>query len=217
MVDSDQNEQVLDERACVVFDERLTEYNFGPSHPMAPVRVKLTMELAKNLNILDDLDIVQAQPATEDELATVHSAKYIEQVMHLSKHPIHSEPTAGLGTEDNPVFEQMHEASALIAGASLEAAKLVWTGQRRRAVNVSGGLHHAMPNRASGFCIYNDIALGIQWMLDNGAERIVYIDVDAHHGDGVQAMFYHDPRVLTISLHESPKTLFPVSPRAPIV
>jgi acetoin utilization protein AcuC len=209
MEESDTNTARDYERACVVFDERLTEYNFGPSHPMAPVRVKLTMELARDLNVLDDVDIVPARPATEDELASVHSEKYIEQVMHVSKHPIHSEPTAGLGTEDNPVFEHMHEASALIAGASLEAAKLVWTGERRRAINVSGGLHHAMPNRASGFCIYNDIALGIRWMLDNGAERIVYIDVDAHHGDGVQAMFYHDPRVLTISLHESPKTLFP--------
>lgn len=209
MVDSARELYVGSERACVVFDERLTEYNFGPSHPMAPVRVKLTMELAEEFGVLEDLDVHDASPATEDELATVHSERYIEQVMHLSKHPIHAEPTAGLGTEDNPVFEHMHEASALIAGASLEAAKLVWTGQRKRAINVSGGLHHAMPSRASGFCIYNDVAVGIQWMLDNGAERIVYIDVDAHHGDGVQAMFYHEPRVLTISIHESPKTLFP--------
>lgn len=209
MADSVSPERREEERACVVFDERLTEYNFGPSHPMAPVRVKLTMELARDLDLLDALDIQPARAATEDELASVHTPGYIEQVMALSRHPIHAEPSVGLGTEDNPVFEHMHEASALIAGASLEAAKLVWTDKRKRAINISGGLHHAMPGRASGFCIYNDVAVGIQWMLDNGAERIVYIDVDAHHGDGVQAMFYHDPRVLTISLHESPKTLFP--------
>ncbi len=199
----------MDDRAAVVFDERLTDYDFGPSHPMAPVRVKLTMALAGELGILDRLDVVGARAATESELMAVHAPDYIERVVNLSKHPTHSDPTHGLGTEDNPVFEGMHDASALIAGASVEAARLVWTGERKRAINVSGGLHHAMPGRASGFCVYNDVAMGIQWMLDHGAKKIVYIDVDAHHGDGVQAIFYHDPRVLTISLHESPKSLFP--------
>lgn len=197
------------ERACVVFDEALTEYDFGPSHPMAPVRVRLTMELADELGVLGDLDVVEAPAATEDELAVIHTPQYIERVQKLSRHPIHVEPGFGLGSEDNPVFGGMHEASALIAGASVEAARRVWTGQAPRAVNVSGGLHHAMPGRASGFCIYNDVALAIHWLLDNGAQKVAYIDVDAHHGDGVQAMFYHDPRVLTISLHESPQTLFP--------
>ena len=103
----------------------------------------------------------------------------------------------------------MHEVSALIAGASVEAARRVWTGQTQRAVNIAGGLHHAMPGCASGFCIYNDPALAIQWMLDHGAERVAYVDVDAHHGDGVQAIFYDDPRVLTVSIHEGPQTLFP--------
>ncbi len=199
----------MDERAAVVFDEHLTDYDFGPSHPMAPVRVKLTMALADELGVLDRLDVVKARPATERELLGVHTPDYVERVINLSKHPTHSDPAHGLGTEDNPVFEGMHEASALIAGASIEAARLVWTGERRRAINVSGGLHHAMPGRASGFCVYNDVAMGIRWLLENGAKKVVYIDVDAHHGDGVQAIFYHDPRVLTISLHESPQTLFP--------
>lgn len=199
----------MDDRAAVVFDEGLTEYDFGPSHPMAPIRVKLTMELADQLGVLDQLDVVKARPATETELVGVHTPDYVERVMNLSKHPTHSDPAHGLGTEDNPVFRGMHEASALIAGASIEAARLVWTGERKRAINVSGGLHHAMPGRASGFCVYNDVAMGIRWMLENGAKKIVYLDVDAHHGDGVQAIFYHDPRVLTISLHESPQTLFP--------
>ncbi len=199
----------MSDRACVVFDEALTSYDFGASHPMAPVRIDLTMQLARELGVLDRLDVVGAVPATEDELARVHSAQYIERVQHLSAHPLGSDMTVGLGSEDNPVFAHMHEASALIAGASVEAARRVWTGQAPRAINISGGLHHAMPRNASGFCIYNDVALAIQWLLDNGAERVAYIDVDAHHGDGVQTMFWNDPRVLTVSIHEGPQTLFP--------
>ncbi len=196
-------------RACVVFDEQLTQYNFGQSHPMAPVRVELTMELAGELGIVDGLDVVGAAPATDDELSLIHAASYIERVHKLSDHPTYTDLTVGLGSDDNPVFARMHEASALIAGASVEAARRVWTGQAPRAINISGGLHHAMPGNASGFCIYNDVALAIRWLLDHGAEKIVYIDVDAHHGDGVQRMFWDDPRVLTISIHEGPQTLFP--------
>jgi acetoin utilization protein AcuC len=103
----------------------------------------------------------------------------------------------------------MHEASALVTGASVIAAEAVWQGRSTRAVNISGGLHHAMRDRASGFCVYNDVAVGIQRLLDLGAERVAYIDVDVHHGDGVQAAFWNDPRVLTVSIHESPLTLFP--------
>ena len=196
-------------RPVVVFDEAVTSYNFGPTHPMAPVRVELTLELAGGLGVLDHLDLVGAASATEDELNAIHSASYLERVQKLSAHPIHRDLTIGLGGDDNPVFAGMHEASALIAGASVEAARRVWTGEAPRAANVAGGLHHAMPDRASGFCIYNDIALAIRWLLDHGAERVAYVDVDAHHGDGVQTMFWDDPRVLTISIHEGPQTLFP--------
>lgn len=196
-------------RACVVFDDHLTDYNFGQAHPMAPVRIELTMQLARELGILDGLDVVGAAAATDDELNLVHYASYIERVHKLSADPTHADPGVGLGTEDNPVFARMHEASALIAGASVEAARRVWTGESSRAVNISGGLHHAMAGHASGFCIYNDVALAIRWLLDHGAQRVAYVDVDAHHGDGVQTLFYDDPRVLTISIHESPLTLFP--------
>lgn len=196
-------------RACVVFDEHLIDYNFGNTHPMAPVRIDLTMQLATELGVIDDVDVVGAAPADDDLLARVHTPAYIEGVRKLSDHPVYESPRLGLGTEDNPVFAHMHEASALIAGASVEAARRVWTGQANHAINISGGLHHAMPANASGFCIYNDVALAIQWLLDNGAEKVAYVDVDAHHGDGVQAIFYDDPRVLTISIHEGPQTLFP--------
>ncbi len=199
----------MSDRACVVFDEQLTSYDFGPSHPMAPVRIDLTMALAREMGVLEHVDVVGAAAATEDDLARVHSPQYIERVQQLSSHPSQIDLSVGLGSEDNPVFGHMHEASALIAGASVEAARRVWTGQAPRAVNVSGGLHHAMPGNASGFCIYNDIAVAIDWLLANGAQKVAYVDVDAHHGDGVQTMFWNDPRVLTVSIHEGPQTLFP--------
>ena len=103
----------------------------------------------------------------------------------------------------------MHEASAHVVGATVEAARRVWTGEVLHAANISGGLHHAMPDRASGFCVYNDVAVGIRWLLDHGAEKVAYVDVDVHHGDGVEKVFYDDPRVLTISLHETGQMLFP--------
>jgi acetoin utilization protein AcuC len=115
----------------------------------------------------------------------------------------------GLGTEDDPVFAGMHEASALVAGATLAAVRAVWAGTAQHGANVAGGLHHAMRANASGFCIYNDPAIAIAWLLEQGIERIGYVDIDVHHGDGVQAAFWNDPRVLTISLHEHPATLFP--------
>jgi acetoin utilization protein AcuC len=103
----------------------------------------------------------------------------------------------------------MHEASAHIVGASVEAARRVWTGEVLHAANISGGLHHAMPGSASGFCVYNDVAVAIRWLREQGAGRIAYVDVDAHHGDGVERVFWDDPDVLTISLHETGQVLFP--------
>jgi acetoin utilization protein AcuC len=199
----------MSDRAALVFDERLTGYNFGVTHPMNPMRVELTMQLARELGVLDLLDEVGADARSSDELCAVHSREYVARVQELSADPTLVDPAVGLGTADNPVFAGMHEASALIAGASVEAARRVWTGESLRAANIAGGLHHAMPGSASGFCIYNDVALAIAWLLEHGAERVAYVDVDAHHGDGVQAIFYDDPRVLTVSLHEGPETLFP--------
>jgi acetoin utilization protein AcuC len=119
------------------------------------------------------------------------------------------DPLHGLGTDDNPIFPHMHEASSLVCGGSLLAAREIAEGRADRAVNIAGGLHHAMRDRASGFCVYNDCAVAISWLLDHGFDRIAYVDVDVHHGDGVQAAFYGDPRVLTISLHQHPLTLWP--------
>ncbi|MDQ4008747.1 MAG: acetoin utilization protein AcuC [Actinomycetota bacterium] len=197
--------------ACVVFDDSLTAYDFGAGHPMAPLRVDLTMRLARALQVVgrDGLAQVPAPVAGEDVIATVHSERYIEAVRKVSANPHRLHLEMGLGTEDNPTFAGMHEASAHVVGASVEAARRVWQGEADHAANIAGGLHHAMRDSASGFCVYNDVAVAIRSLLDQGAERVAYVDVDVHHGDGVQAAFYDDPRVLTVSLHETPRTLFP--------
>jgi acetoin utilization protein AcuC len=192
----------------VVWDDRLVSYDFGHGHPLAPVRVELAMALARDLGVLDGVDMITCEPATDDDLALVHKREYIEAVKEVSRTG-RPNLAVGLGTPDNPAFAGVHEASALVAGATLAAARSVWTREAEHAVNVAGGLHHAMPAMASGFCVYNDPALAIAWLLSQDASRVAYVDVDAHHGDGVQAAFYDDPRVLTISLHESPQTLFP--------
>ncbi|WP_432836392.1 acetoin utilization protein AcuC [Dactylosporangium sp. CA-092794] len=194
--------------SLVVWDERLLKYDMG-DHPMDPVRVELTMDLARRLGVLDRPGVVveRPEPATDDVLATVHDPDYIAVVKAASTG--RRIGVMGLGTSDNPTFVGMHDASALIAGATRRAAEAVWLGEAERAVSISGGLHHAMPDRASGFCVYNDPAIAIKRVLELGAERVAYVDIDVHHGDGVQQVFYDDPRVLTVSLHESPRTLFP--------
>ncbi|QNN51245.1 acetoin utilization protein AcuC [Nocardioides mesophilus] len=197
--------------ACVVFDPSLTDYDFGAGHPMAPIRVDLTMRLATDLGLVGGsaLATVPAPMASDELLATVHDPAYLAAVEEIGKDPYRVDEEHGLGTADNPTFEGMHQASAHIVGATVEAARRVWTGEALHAANVSGGLHHAMPGKASGFCVYNDVAVGIRWLLDHGAQRVAYVDVDVHHGDGVERIFYDDPRVLTISLHETGQMLFP--------
>ncbi|MBN9618757.1 MAG: acetoin utilization protein AcuC, partial [Actinobacteria bacterium] len=138
---------------------------------------------------------------------TVHDAGYLAAVRAASDDPTFN--GYGLGTTDDPVFPGMYDAAALVAGGSAQAALRMWRGEVEHAVNIAGGLHHAMRGHASGFCIFNDVVLAIRTLLDAGAQRIAYVDVDVHHGDGVQAAFYDDPRVLTVSLHQDPRTLFP--------
>jgi len=196
--------------AAVVWDDGLTRYDFGPGHPFDPVRVRLTMELARSLGLLasGSVTMLTPAPATDGELETVHDGEYVEAVREAGRSLLPN-LRFGLGTDDDPVFEGMHEAAALVAGATMEAARAVWSGAALHAVNVAGGHHHAMRAAASGFCVYNDLAVAIRQLLAAGAERVAYVDLDVHHGDGVQAAFYDDPRVLTISLHEHPVTLFP--------
>ena len=195
--------------ATVVFDQSLTEYDFGPPHPMSPLRVDLTMRLAASLGVTGDrLRLVDAPIATEQQILTVHDAALVEAVTRAGAGGDVDE-RFGLGSDDNPVFPDMHRAAAHVVGASIEAADQVWSGRSLHSANIAGGLHHGMPDRVSGFCIYNDVAVAIGRLLAQGAERVAYVDVDVHHGDGVEHVFWNDPRVLTISLHETGQMLFP--------
>ncbi|SEG65983.1 acetoin utilization protein AcuC [Actinacidiphila yanglinensis] len=200
-------------RAQLMWDDQVTAYDFGPGHPMDPVRLKLTWGLVRAFGLDARLKVVAAPPAGESTLELVHRSDYIAAVRRASADPLAaqggSEARYGIGSMDNPAFAAMHEASALIAGQSVGAAEAVWRGEADHAVNFAGGLHHAMPGEAAGFCVYNDAALAVARLLESGAERVVYVDTDVHHGDGVQTAFWDEPRVLTISLHESPRTLFP--------
>jgi acetoin utilization protein AcuC len=192
-----------------MWDEQVARYDFGPGHPMDPVRLLLTRDLVRAFGLDGALTVVAAPPAGESTLALVHRADYLAAVRRAAADPRAADLSYGLGSEDNPAFPAMHEASALIAGQSVGAAEAVWEGEALHAVNFAGGLHHAMPGSASGFCVYNDAALAVARLLELGAERVAYVDVDVHHGDGVQKVFWDDPRVLTVSLHENPLTLFP--------
>lgn len=196
----------------IIWSDDFKAYDFGPGHPLAPVRVELAMRLANELGVFTPSNITMVNEfplATDAELSRVHAPEYIAAVQQASHEPTYLNEAFGLGTADDPVFPHMHDASARVAGGTLAAVREVFAQRSDHAVNIFGGLHHAMPDRASGFCIYNDIGVAIAWLLDQGVERIAYVDVDVHHGDGVQAMFYDDPRVLTISIHESPRSLFP--------
>ena len=189
------------------WSEDLLEYNFGAGHPMAPLRLALTHLLMESLGVLDGLDTRPVEPADDAALLRVHEADYLAAVRAAGQGQV--DEARGLGAEDNPIFGQIHEAGARIAGSTLGAATAVWQGRTSRALSLAGGMHHAMPGRASGFCVYNDVAVAIAELLDAGAERVAYVDLDAHHGDGVERAFWNDPRVLTISVHQHPGTLFP--------
>jgi acetoin utilization protein AcuC len=199
-------------QARVVWDTDFTRYDFGPSHPMAPLRLDLTARLCDALGLFSDRGrvlVAGAAPADDALLETVHDPAYVAAVRHASLEPGDADQARGLGTEDDPAFLGMHEASARIVQGSVDVAEAVWSGQAQHGVNFCGGLHHAMRERASGFCVYNDVAVAIQRLLDLGARRVAYVDVDVHHGDGVQSIFWDDPRVLTVSVHESGRVLFP--------
>ncbi len=197
--------------AHIVWDHRFMAYDFGEGHPMHPIRLELTHLLAEELGLLSDPEVrvVPAEHADRALLATVHTPEMIDTIVRVSADPSSASGEHGVGTEDTPAFDNMHLASSLAVGGTVSACRAVWEGGAGHGVNMAGGLHHAMADRASGFCVYNDIAVGIQWLLDHGARRVAYVDLDVHHGDGVERIFWNDPRVLTVSLHESGQVLFP--------
>ncbi len=186
-------------------------YDHGPDHPLRPQRVLLTWDLIEQCGLLSTplVRTLGCRPATDEELLLVHTPEFVEATKRAGHGDAGDFRRFGYGPGDNPIFPQMHEAGALVVGASLSAAEAVLDGTVAHAFSAAGGLHHAMPSRASGFCVYDDPAVAIAWLLEHDVERIAYVDVDVHHGDGPQAIFYEDPRVLTISIHESGEYLFP--------
>lgn len=194
-----------------MWDEQYLKYKFSDWHPMHPCRLELTHRLSQQLDVFASGNVRIEPPAVAEDsvLSTVHDQGYIDQVRAVSQDPTRSAEEFGLGTEDDPVFAGMHEAAARIVGGSVIAADAIMDQETVRAVNFAGGMHHAARSKASGFCIYNDAAAAIHRMLERGAKRVVYIDVDAHHGDGTESIFWDDERVLTISIHESGLSLFP--------
>lgn len=197
----------------VVWSPEYLSYRWSADHPMNPTRLDLTMTLSRSLGLLEGIEFLEPSAASDADLLRIHTPAYLAAVKDAGNSANNGvsgqDVPHGLGTEDNPVFPHMHEASAILAGGSLAAAQEIASGRTRRAVSIGGGMHHAMADWASGFCVYNDAAVAISWLLDNGYDRIAYIDVDAHHGDGVQHAFLGDPRVLTVSLHQHPATLWP--------
>lgn len=198
-------------RAALVVAPEVARYDHGPGHPLRPDRVRFTWDLirAYGLDVLSDVEVLPGRVATDDEIMLVHRPDYVEATRAAGSGVEGRWAAYGFGPGDNPVFDGMHEAAAGVVGATLAAAEAVVSGRADHAFNAAGGLHHAMAARASGFCVYDDPAIAIAWMLGRGVGRIAYLDLDVHHGDGPQASFEREPRVLTVSIHESPATLFP--------
>ena len=190
------------------------KHHLSDEHPLQPIRVKLAVDLIKSTGLIEHSHLVPPRAATIDELALVHSREYIDLVRKLSdpagrRHVSPDEiDAAGFASADNPISDELHEGTSLVVGASMVAAEAIDSGAALHVFSPSGGLHHAHRDRASGFCTYNDAAVACRWLKDRG-HRVAYVDVDVHHGDGVEAIFQSDPDVLTISLHESGRWLFP--------
>lgn len=202
----------MQDRVAFIHSESFLTYKFSEDHPFNPKRLQMTWDLIRELNLLKDADVVAPRPATPEELFRVHDPEFVHAVQKaslLTTETGESDIGFGLGTEDTPVFPNMHEATSLIVGGTVVASELVMSGKADHALNLAGGLHHSRRKEASGFCVYNDIGAAIAYIKDRYHARVLYLDTDAHHGDGVQWMFYDDPDVLTISFHETGKYLYP--------
>jgi len=206
--------QALSGRAAIVHDVALENYGFGGDHPFDPLRVRLALELCEASGLLEDYPFVSSEPATDEDLTTVHTLTYVRMVQKAGQGvgDLSELLPYGLDTPDNPIFPYMHEACARVVGGVLAACRIVMAGEADHAMCISGGLHHAQRSAASGFCVYNDAGVAISRLQEeHPGIRIAYVDTDAHHGDGVQWMFYSDPDVLTVSMHEAGRYLFPGS------
>ena len=199
------------DKAAFVYDPSMSQHVLREGHPMQPMRLRYTYNLLEAYDAFDDSrQLVSPRPATMVELASFHTQEYIEAVKNLNLGGMLENPARFnfSTTGDNPLYPGMYDAAVLSTGASVVAAELVARGEVKVAFNISGGLHHAAPGHASGFCVFNDPVIAINHLLDQGL-KVAYVDIDAHHGDGVQGAFYDTDQVMTISTHESGKFLFP--------
>lgn len=199
------------QHAKFIFSDEFLTYHFNPEHPFNQKRVLLTKDLLECMNLLDPEDIIPPRKATDEELALFHDVQYIEAVKRASQNRLDEDKSIvfGLGTEDTPMFANMHEASSYLVGGTLTAVDAVLNGETLHALNLGGGLHHGFQRQAAGFCIYNDGAIAIKYLREKYNLKVLYVDTDAHHGDGVQLAFYDDPNVCTFSIHETGRYLFP--------
>jgi acetoin utilization deacetylase AcuC-like enzyme len=201
--------------ARFVYRPAYEDYDFGAEHPLRPTRIRTSLDLIASLGLAPTAtQQLQAPAATGEELGLVHTSRYVDAVKNMDLFAddpfMAAEATRwGLGPGDSPAFVGMHAAAALVAGGSLHALRGILAGHFQHAFHPAGGLHHALSDRASGFCIYNDAAIAIAAALREREARVLYLDFDAHHGDGVQAAFYDEPRVVTFSIHETGRHLFP--------
>jgi len=205
---------MTDSVALIAVDPAAFAYDFGPSHPLRPERVSLTYDRIGALGLTERPNVRTegAGSASDEQLTAVHAPDFVACVRAIDEGeaPASDGFDFGLGTPDDPIFAGMHASSAAVCGASVRAAELVVEGQADHAFNPAGGLHHARRAEASGFCIYNDPAVAIARILELRPDwRVMYVDVDVHHGDGVQWIFYENPKVLTVSLHQSGRYLYP--------
>jgi len=199
------------DKTMFVYSDKLLAYKFHDEHPFNQQRIKMTLDLLKNANAINDKQIIEPKMATDDEIAFIHDPAFIEAVKRAGEGKLDQKSALnyGLGTEDTPIFPNMHEASALIVGGTLLAAEKVMEGEVKHALHLGGGLHHGFRGKAAGFCVYNDCSVAIEYIRKKYDAKVLYIDTDAHHGDGVQFTFYDDPNVCTVSIHETGKYLFP--------
>ncbi|WP_100405131.1 acetoin utilization protein AcuC [Bacillus solitudinis] len=201
----------MNHKSVYVYSDEQLAYRFNKEHPFNHLRLHLTHDLLKKTNSINDKDIIPPRLATDEELNLIHDEAFIEAVKSAGKGTLKPERATnyGLGTDDTPIFANMHEAASLIVGGTLTAVDAVMKGQFTHALHLGGGLHHGFRGKASGFCIYNDSAIAIEYMKKMYGARVLYVDTDAHHGDGVQFAFYDDPDVCTLSIHETGRYLFP--------
>ncbi len=189
-----------------IFHPEYARYAFAGDHPFSPVRVEMMLDLLAELG--HEVETASPPAVSDEDLLRVHSAGYLHAVARASADPEQATAEYGLGAPDNPILGGIDTGARRMAGGTLLGARMIADGDARRVLQLGGGLHHALPSLASGFCIYNDLAIAITELVRRGL-RVVYLDVDVHHGDGVQHIFYDSEDVMTLSLHESGEYLFP--------